>query len=461
MRITEVNTIPSVSTNFLSSFGKMLTLCVFLFMGTATVAQKNNVGKILSTEDYAFLEKMTKDVMVSARILPKQFISPEVGANNTGGVLIRPGGRNSYPSFWIRDYAMSLGSGFVKPEEQKHMLLITATTQADQTWITKHGSMVPFGAIADHVRIDNGLPIYFPGTYDYDQQGDKIFGMFPPYCDQFYFVHMAYQYQKTTNNITIFDSVVNGMRLIDRVEIAFKVPPTRNGKQVVYTTENLRGVDYGFRDVIEFTGDILMSSILKYKAALELAEIFQKIGQPVKADLYNTVARQLKKEIPAIFSNGKGMLLASTGKSSQPDVWSTALAVYYGILEGDEMKRSCQLLRDAYINGSLSKNGNIRHVLISDDFDANTSWEKSLARKNTYQNGAYWGTPLGWVCFAISKVDMNAAKKLAKEYIDDLRKEDFRKGSAFGAPWECYNDDKPQNPVYMTTVASPYIVFKN
>ena len=438
----------------------MFALFVFLLITSTADAQKSHVNNILSVDDYVFLEKLTRDVLDSARILPKQFISADVGANNTGGTLIRPGGRNSYPSFWIRDYAMTLECGFISAEEQKHMLFLTAATQSDQTWITKHGSMVPFGAIADHIRIDNGKPIYFPGTYDYDQQGDRIFGMFPPYCDQFYFVHMAIQFLKTMNQPAVFDSVINGMRLIDRIEIAFKVPPTRNGKQVVYTTENLRGVDYGFRDVIEFTGDILMSSILKYKAALELAEIFDKIGRPAKASLYLSVARELKKEIPEIFSNGKGMLLASTGKSNQPDVWSTALAVYYGILEGEELKKTCMILRDAYHNGSLSKNGNIRHVLTTDDYDTNTVWEKSLARKNTYQNGAYWGTPLGWVCYAISQVDMTVAKELAKEYIDDLRKEDFRKGSAFGAPWECYNDDKPQNPVYLTTVASPYIVFK-
>jgi len=97
---------------------------------------------------------------------------------------------------------------------------------------------------------------------------------------------------------------------------------------------------------------------------------------------------------------------------------------------------------------------------MSDDFSESSAWEKSLVSKNSYQNGAYWGTPLGWVCDAIARVDIDVAKKLAMEYIDDLRKEDFRKGSGFGAPWECYNADKPQNSVYLTTVASPYIVFK-
>ena len=203
-----------------------------------------------------------------------------------------------------------------------------------------------------------------------------------------------------------------------------------------------------------------MPSLLKYKAALELAEVFEKKGAHKKVSFYKTIAAEIKKEIPLTFADGRGMLLASTGKSKQADVWSTVLAVYYGILEGDEMVKTCTFIRDAYLKGDLAKNGNIRHVLISDDYSESSAWEKSLASKNSYQNGAYWGTPLGWACDAIARVDIDAAKKLAKEYIDDLRKEDFRKGSGFGAPWECYNADKPQNSVYLTTVASPYIVFK-
>ena len=154
------------------------------------------------------------------------------------------------------------------------------------------------------------------------------------------------------------------------------------------------------------------------------------------------------------------MLLASTGKSNQPDVWSTAMAVYFGILEGDRLDKTCRFLADSYKNGTLAKNGNIRHILTCDDFSDSTAWEKSLAVINTYQNGAYWGTATGWVCYSIAKVNVEAARQLAKQYIDDLSEGDYRKGQKFGAPWECYNKDAAQNAVYMATVTCPYIVFK-
>lgn len=171
-------------------------------------AQHKDAGKkelILSDNNLNFLREITRDVVDSSRIYPGQMIAGHYGPNNTGGVLIRPGGRDCYPSFWIRDYAMSLESGFISTEEQKHMLLLTASTQCDQPWITKGGSMIPYGAIADHIRINDGLPVYFPGTLGYEDQGNKTFGMFPPYDDQFFFIHMAYYYVKTTSDFEILN----------------------------------------------------------------------------------------------------------------------------------------------------------------------------------------------------------------------------------------------------------------
>ncbi len=425
-------------------------------------AQTIDVSKsILSAADMEFLKEMTKEVMDSSRIYPGQKISEEFGSNNTGGVLIRPGGRNCYPAFWIRDYAMSLECGFVSKEEQKHMLHLTASKQCDQTWISNNGSMIPMGAIADHIRIDDSNPIFFPGTYNYNAQGEKTWGMFPPYGDQFLFIHMAWNYLKTTSETNFLLEEINGIKLIDRLELAFKVPPTRQDGILVYTTDDFRGVDFGFRDVITITGDLCLPSVLKFRASQELAELFERIGRKDKADNYLKLASRLKIKIPETFSDHRGMLLASTGNSSQPDVWSTALAVYFGILEGENMKKICRFLSDSYKNGTLAYKGNIRHVITTDDFNDSTSWEISLATKNTYQNGAYWGTPTGWVCYAISMVDINVARQLASEYIEELKENDFRKGNQFEAPYECFHPNgHKQNPVYLTSVTCPYVAFK-
>ena len=437
-----------------------LSLVCLLFVFSVVQAQNAQQGSFMSSENLSFLEGMTRDVLEASRIYPGQFISKDFGANNTGGMLIRPGGRDAYPSFWIRDYAMSLETGFVSEKEQLHMLLLTASTQCDQTWITKGGSLVPSGSIADHIRIDDSKPIYFPGTYSYENQGTPEWGTLPPYCDQFYFIQMAYYYVKHTGDRKILLKEVNGTRLIDRLRAAFHAPPANVNNHIVYATDAVRGVDFGFRDAQVITGDLCFPSILKYRAASELAELLQLIKSN-DSKKYLEIAATIRQSLPGMFMDERGMLRASTGKSKQADVWSTALAVYYGILEGEDLQKASRMLTKAYKDGTLSYKGNIRHILTTDDYNEKTAWEISLAGKNLYQNGAYWGTPTGWVCYAINQVDPQSAKALANEFVEDLKADDYRKGGDFGAPYECFNKSTyKQNPIYLTTVTCPLVAFR-
>ena len=435
-------------------------LTIYLITISIGFAQTAMPGKILSNGDISFLEGMTRDVLEASRIKPGQFISNEFGENKTGGTLIRPGGKDAYPAFWIRDYAMSLETGMITKKEQLHMLMLTASTQCDQSRITKGGSLIPFGAIADHIRIDDGKPIYYPGTYSYDGQGTPEWGVLPPYCDQFYFVHMVYYYVKRTGDHRILLKEVNGRRLIERLKTSFHVPPSDEDNHIVYATEAIRGVDFGFRDAQTITGNLSFPSILKFRAANELAELL-KLIKSVDSKKYENIASKIKEALPTLFMDERGMLLASTGRSKQADVWATALAVYYDMLKEDDLKKASNILTDAYKSGTLSYNGNIRHILTTDDFSEKSAWELSLSAKNKYQNGAYWGTPTGWVCYAINKVDAQSAKALATEFIEDLKTNDYRKGGDFGAPYECFNKASyTQNSIYLTTVACPLVVFR-
>jgi hypothetical protein len=437
-------------------FKTLLFLCSLLPVIILCAQPKPGEEKpgLIKKSDYAFLRELTHAVLEKARLYPR---GP--GNNNTGGILIKPGG--NYPSFWIRDYAMSLESGLISKKEQEHMLMLTASTQCDQTWITSGGSLVPCGAIADHIRPDDGKPIYFPGTYSYLEQGTGTWGQTPPYDDQFYFVHMIYYFVKTNGGKKILLREVNGIKLIDRLETAFRVPPCHPDNGIVCTTDRFRGVDFGFRDAEVVTGDLCFPSVLKYRASEELAELFDLLENKKKSAQYRTLAGKIKESLPGLFADNRGMLRASTGKSQQGDVWGTALAVYFGMLEGRDLQAACTTLSLAFKNGTLAFKGNIRHVLTTDDFNDKTAWEFSGSSKNTYQNGAYWGTPVGWVCYAIAQVDKSLAKKLAAEYISDLRETDFRKGKGCGGPYECfYPPDYKQNPVYLTSVSCPFGVFK-
>ena len=426
---------------------------------------------VLRGEDTAFLEEMAAAVVEACRIRPGEKPSQAgpittndlvYGPNTTGGTLIRPGGR-CYPAFWVRDFTMSLESALIELDEQKHALLLTAATQQDAE-VVQYGSVIAEGTIADHIDCD-GLPVFFPGWFDdiKAQLGGK-WGRRPPLGDHFYFAHMAWWYVRAADDKDILEQDVNGVKLIDRLDLAFRVPKSREDSRLVYCGLSDRGVNFGFFDSVIHTGELLFCSVLKYRAARELAELRRLLKDDRKAAAYDETADRIRSSIGPTFAGAGGLLRASTGRSCQPDVWGSALAVYVGALEDEQEKMVSRGLAEAYSKGVLAYRGNIRHVPTCDDHSDTTAWDSTVDNqpKNRYQNGAYWGTPTGWVCYGIAHVDEPLAARLAGEYVEELREGDFRRGPEFGSPWECIHPDGDykQNAVMMPGVACPLAAFR-
>lgn len=428
------------------------------FLAAVAVTEASGV---LEESDMHFLEDIARAVVDASRVRPGEYVG-EIGPNTTGGILIRPGGRSSYPAFWIRDYAMSLESGFVTADEQRHMILLTAAHQSDTEWVLPSGSIVTPGSIPDHVTFD-GKPIFYPGTLDdYEGQGGPRWGKLPSLDDAFFFIHMLSHYLETSGDVKFLDTLVNGKSLMQRAEQAYAMPPSDPRTGIVCVNESNRGISFGFFDTIIHTGDLFFCSLLKWRASRELAEMFERTGDNTMSTVYHQRAETLIKAVRETFSLQNGMFRATTGMSAQPDVWGTAFGVYVGAFPLEQERAASQALAKAYRAGALAWQGNIRHVSTTDDFSSSTAWENTDIPKNRYQNGAYWGTPVGWVCFAIAKTDLDAAQRLAREYIAELREGDFRKGPEFGSPWECMHPDGDyrQNAVYMTSVTCPFAAFR-
>jgi hypothetical protein len=408
-----------------------------------------------------FAEALTADVLEASRVYPGQSVAG-YGPNATGGTLIRPGGRDCYPSYWIRDFAMSLECGLVSPAEMEHALRLTASRQQSTDWHTPSGSLVPRGAIADHITFD-GKPIFFPGSMDYDKQGQP-WGYYPSLDDHFFFVDIAWQLISQGNRLGILDAVIEGMSLLDRLDLAFAVPSVDADTQLVCCDEEKRGVSFGFTDIVVHTGYLLFCSLLRFRAAKQLAQMHQLRGAQQRAQAYEAIAQTAATSIRSTFALENGLLKASTGKSAQVDVWGSAFAVYCGLWDGEDGQRACRALAHALSQGTIAWRGNIRHVPTDGDHSAESAWEQVVGQwpKNHYQNGAYWNTPTGWVCYAVAQVDGRAARQLATEYVDQLREDDFRQGPEFGAPYECIHPqgDHRQNPVYLTSMTCPLAAFK-
>jgi len=408
-----------------------------------------------------FLKELSLEVLDASRVRPGESVAG-YGPNVTGNTLIRPGGRACYPSYWIRDFAMSVECGLIPPAEIEHALVLTARCQAPEEWRTPTGSLVPRGAIADHITFD-GKPIFFPGTMEFEQQGQP-WGYLPSLDDHFYFVEIAWQLAVVYGHEEILREEIDGMSLLDRLALAFTVPTVVDDRQLVWCKEEERGVSFGFTDIVVHTGYLLFCSILRYRAAGQLADLQQMCGAQQEADRYRRLAEIIAENIRAAFIHESGLLRASTGKSAQLDVWGSAFAVYTGVLEKREEEKVARTLLRALTDGTIAWKGNIRHVPTDCDFSAASAWEQTVnnAPKNRYQNGAYWNTPTGWVCYAIAQVDEGAARDLALQYVEELRAGNFRQGEAFGSPYECIHPDGDysQNPVYLTSVTCPLAAFQ-
>ncbi len=206
-------------------------------------------------------------------------------------------------------------------------------------------------------------------------------------------------------------------------------------------------------------------SILRCRAAEQLADLYRISGSPQEAERYRSLAGTISRDIQATFMRDGGLLRASTGRSAQPDVWGSAFAVYPGVLSTRNARRVSQALARALSDGAIAWQGNIRHVPTDRDFSELSAWEQTVNNvfsRNRCQNGAYWNTPTGWVCHAVAGVDAEAARALALEYVEELRTGDFRRGDEYGSPYECIHPDGDyrQNPVYLTSVTCPLAAFR-
>ncbi len=407
---------------------------------------------LITNDDLRFLREMTQAVLDASTVPPGKSVAGH--CNTQKFPLIAPGGGDCYPAFWTRDFVMSADCGLIPGELLKSLLFFLAGAQADEGFHPTAGAFVPAGAITDHIRFD-GTPIYYPGTNDFEGQ-DGRFGILPPFDDNFYFIHLAYYLVCKQNNRDLLSEECNSKSLLERLQNAFAaVPADENG--LVCNRGELWGISFGFTDTVQMGGSLLFASLLRFRAAKELAEM-------TASEEYAETAELIFRNVGTVFTDASGLLRAATGTSGQPDVWGSALAVYLNAVDGTQQLSIAKKLAELYHAGRISCGGAIRHVPLGEEFASGQCWEKTIIPMplNTYQNGAYWSTPTGIVAQAVAQADADAAKQLVAEFIADLRKNDFRLNRPeCNAPYECFHPETGQrNSVYLTSVSCPLAALK-
>lgn len=428
-------------------------------------------GPLLSDADEVAWREEAGRIVSSARLDPGQ--TSGKWRNNTPFILHVPGGNMGYPAFWVRDAAMMLGGEFINADELAGWIRLISSTIRAEDWQVRPGVLVPAYTVPDHINFD-GRATYFPGNYETGaKQGGKPWGNFPPLDDQFYFLTMIYRHWKVTGNLALFRSKVNTasgeMPLSELCGRVYRAAPEDPETALVFAgnveTENAK--DFGFCDAESKSGKLLFPSLLKYAAARELAEMFAALGRDSSASPYRRDARLLKASVARVFfrasqqpgegqSSREGWLHSATGIGAQPDVWGSAFALWSGVLSDEIALPVARALVRAYLDKTAVREGCVRQILTTDRTN-HGGWQVSVSPVGVYQNGGYWGTPAGWYIAAMWRSDRNAASAMARDYIQFLRI--HRRSDGRSEAWEWFNPDtgRNSNPLYVATVALPYL----
>lgn len=363
-----------------------------------------------------------------------------------------PSGDMKYSAFWVRDAAMMAESGLIAEEDLKSWIcyISSAGQNSNGTLQLKNGLSVPEWAIADHIEFSDEAT-YFPGTMaSGEDQGTGMFGFYPPHDDQYYFIEIAYLYFKKSGSTRLFEKCIGKASIFERLEKAFLSYNINRDTQLCFSTLPNYTVDWGFCDTIKKSGYLLYPSLLRYRAALRLEEIFTAAGYSQKAAHYKKATDVIRENIVSLFYKD-GWLYSATELCCQRDVWGTAFAIWLGVLPSEQALQGAGRLLKAYRDRECVSEGQIRQILLSDD--SVTAWESSGSPYQTYQNGGYWPVATGWYAYAISLADRDAAAELMTELLGQITAH-----KSAGAPYEWMNIDDTEHSglYYGASAALPY-----
>ncbi len=321
-----------------------------------------------------------------------------------------------YEAFWLRDYAYML-EGSVNSFSDKEL------TDACNLFIRSKRSD---NAGVDCVKFD-GTPIYKPG---FGTMGKN------PVADASQFtVNVAWHTYHKTGDKKLLTSIIDPL-----VRILQSTPrnPETHLVHIIPGDEQER-CPYGFTDTIGKQGDLLFCSLLYVQASRRLSDLFTALGEKSEATNWKKKSERVAENIRNIFWDSQtGLFRAATIHCKEHDIWGSAFAVYLGVADQEQAKIIASYFQKNY--RSIVKKGQIRHL------PGSVYWEQSICKRDTYQNGAYWGTPTGWFVYTLDLVDPGLANETVIDLVNDYKK--------YGAS-EWISETEYKLPNYLASASLP------
>ncbi len=343
----------------------------------------------------------------------------ECRTNTKSGIAAFPPQVGShYNAFWLRDYAYMLEGNpeaFSENEVKDAYRYFLAGQRED-------------GAMMDCIRFD-GKTLYTPGGF----RGSN------PIADGSQFaVDVAWHTFKRTRDVELVGKTVD--QLIKAMKAVPRNPVT--GMVHIKPGADYDRCGYGFTDEIKKQGDELFCSLLYIQASRQLAKLLEAAVRIQEAEQWLSEGRKVSDKIGEVFWDSKiGLFRAATIVCKQPDIWGSAFAVYNGVADETQSRAVARYFEKHY--REIVKRGQLRHL------PAGMVWEamSDPLPPGTFQNGAFWATPIGWFVYALDLANPKLADQTVIDMVSDF--------IATGAESECVNDRYANVPHYLASAALP------
>jgi hypothetical protein len=389
-----------------------IILLFFIFLGNMHVNSKelpkhNQYG--LSDKESKWMREATLQQLEGCRV------------EGAGGVYIHtPDGVGNYKALWTRDsyYMVEYAGDLLDPKEIKASIYYLLNGQRAD------------GCIPDRVNKE-GKPVYSPGPPN-KPMADHALDNGP------FMAMIVCSYVNQFHDNKLFVELEPKLRSgLDHV--------FRSESGLVYNNPNTPQCVYGFTDIVKKTGNLLFSSLLYYKACFEMEKlcIENQCGDPKE---YRKRLEYIRQNINKLWDESSGMFLAADNDCKQIDIWGNAYAIDVGITSQEQNDR----ITDYFVShqNEIMQRGQVRHLAGSD-----SHWEKLFkpCKDGTYQNGAYWATPLAWIVPVYAKRDPKLAQEILKTVIEDFQNKGIN---------ECINGEYVKVPNFVVSATNVYSLTK-
>ncbi|MFY0653496.1 MAG: hypothetical protein JXQ96_15745 [Cyclobacteriaceae bacterium] len=338
-----------------------------------------------------------------------------------GGTWIHtPDGVGNYKALWTRDfyYMMEYASDLLDKEETKAQIYYLINGQRED------------GCIPDRVNAA-GQAIYSPGAPGKPLADHAV--------DNGPFMAMI-----LASYVNQFDDEALFKELEPKVKMGLEQIYVKENGLVYNDPKNPQCV-YGFTDIVKKTGYLLFTSLLYYKANKDMHELCEKYGCS-NPSIYKRRYEYVKQSIYKLWDEDYGMFWAADDACKQIDIWGSAYAVAIGITLDEQTIRISKYLGEHY--DEYIQRGQVRHLTKSEG-----TWEQLFKPQEpgTYQNGAYWATPLAWIIPIYDKVKPGLSKLTLERVIKDFQENGIN---------ECINGEYLKVPNFVASATNVYALVR-